>query len=148
MAQNNPSLSISNFSSLICCVITLFFIQGFQNATFGVKNTALAQKLDKIAIFTYIHREPPSSNLLFGKTQKFCRNRLDQAGISSIPNSLIQTESKYSWFQIAIFENRDLTRLSANRKQVETNRNSQIAKLYAKLRRTSHTDPGWIAVRF
>ena len=90
---------ISNFSSLICCVITLFFIQGFQNATFGVKNTALAQKLDKIAIFTYIHREPPSSNLLFGKTQKFCRNRLDQAGISTIPNSLIQTESNAVGFR-------------------------------------------------
>ena len=95
----NEIHEISNFSSLICCVITLFFIQGFQNATFGVKNTALAQKLDKIAIFTYIHREPPSSNLLFGKTQKFCRNRLDQAGISTIPNSLIQTESNAVGFR-------------------------------------------------
>ena len=34
----------SILSSLFWCVVTLFFIQAFQNATFGVKNTALAQK--------------------------------------------------------------------------------------------------------
>ena len=42
---------ISNFSSLIWFPNTLFFIQAFQNATFGVKNTALSQKLSKLAIF-------------------------------------------------------------------------------------------------
>ena len=42
---------ISNFSSLIWFPNTLFFIQAFQNATFGVKSTALSQKLSKLAIF-------------------------------------------------------------------------------------------------
>ena len=47
---------ISNFSSLIWFPNTLFFIQAFQNATFGVKSTALSQKLSKLAIFhlTYL----------------------------------------------------------------------------------------------
>ena len=40
-----------NFSSLIWFPNTLFFIQAFQNATFGVKSTALSQKLSKLAIF-------------------------------------------------------------------------------------------------
>ena len=38
-----------NFSSLIWFPNTLFFIQAFQNATFGVKNTAVSQKLSKLA---------------------------------------------------------------------------------------------------
>ena len=38
----------SILSSLFWCVVTLFFIQAFQNATFGVKNTALAQKSVKL----------------------------------------------------------------------------------------------------
>ena len=42
---------VSIFSSLIWSVITLFLIQAFQNATFGVKNTALAQKLVKLQHF-------------------------------------------------------------------------------------------------
>jgi hypothetical protein len=33
---------------LIWFVIALFFIQAFENATFGVKNTALAQKSVKL----------------------------------------------------------------------------------------------------
>ena len=40
---------ISNFSSLIWFPNTLFFIRAFQNATFGVKNTAVSQKLSKLA---------------------------------------------------------------------------------------------------
>ena len=41
----------SIFSSWIWFVITLFFIQAFKNATFGVKNTALAQKSVKLQQF-------------------------------------------------------------------------------------------------
>ena len=39
------------FASSIWSAITLFFIQAFQNATFGVKNTALAQKSVKLQQF-------------------------------------------------------------------------------------------------
>ena len=42
---------ISNCSSLIWFPNTLFFMQAFQNATFGVMSTALSQKLSKLAIF-------------------------------------------------------------------------------------------------
>ena len=48
---------ISNFSSLIWCVVTLFFIQALQNATFAVKNTAVSQKLSKLAIFHLFSRD-------------------------------------------------------------------------------------------
>ena len=41
----------SIFSSSIWSAITLFIIQAFQNATFGVKNTALAQKSVKLQQF-------------------------------------------------------------------------------------------------
>ena len=34
-----------------------FFIQALQNATFGVKNTAVAQKLSKLAIFHLFSRD-------------------------------------------------------------------------------------------
>jgi hypothetical protein len=42
---------VSIFSSLIWSVITLCSIPAFQNATFGVKNTALAQKSVKLQQF-------------------------------------------------------------------------------------------------
>ena len=45
------SFFFSIFSSLMWSFITSFFIQAFQNATFGVKNSFLAQKLAKLAIF-------------------------------------------------------------------------------------------------
>ena len=48
---------ISNFSSLIWCAVTLFFIQALQNATFAVKNTAVSQKLSKLAIFHLFSRD-------------------------------------------------------------------------------------------
>jgi len=48
---------ISNFSSLIWCVVTLFLIQALQNATFAVKNTAVSQKLSKLAIFHLFSRD-------------------------------------------------------------------------------------------
>ena len=38
-----------NFSSLVWFPNTSSFIQAFQNPTFGVKNTAVAQKLSKLA---------------------------------------------------------------------------------------------------
>jgi hypothetical protein len=77
---------------LIGCDITSFFIGDFQSATFGGKNTALAKKYVKLAILHLSRRfffKTP-----FRKTQKFPRNRVDEARILSIPNSLIQTESK------------------------------------------------------
>ena len=48
---------ISNFSSLVWFPNTSFFIQAFQNATIGVKNTAVAQKLSKLAIFHLFSRD-------------------------------------------------------------------------------------------
>ena len=50
-------MKFSNFSSLTWCVVTLFFIQALQNATFGVTNTAVAQKLSKLAIFHLFSRD-------------------------------------------------------------------------------------------
>ena len=49
--RHGTQAKISNLSSLIWFPNTLFFIQAFQNATFGVKNTALAQKSVKLQQF-------------------------------------------------------------------------------------------------
>jgi hypothetical protein len=77
---------------LIGCDITSFFIGDFQSATFGGKNTALAKKYVKLAILHLCVGS--SSKHLFRKTHKFSGNRVDEAWNLSIPNSLIQTESK------------------------------------------------------
>ena len=52
-------MKISNFSSFIWFPNTSFFIQAFQNATFGVKNTAPSQKLSKLAISHLFSRDLP-----------------------------------------------------------------------------------------